>query len=249
MKRFRITILAAFVVALLALPATAFADSYTGDSSWTVTFTTDEQLVDTYSAKYWADDVSKLEPGDDLTITVTLIQEHPSTADWYMANEAIKSLEEAATWAASGSAYEYVLNYSGPGGDRTLYDSAKVGGDSSTGLHEATDALKQGQDQDMFYLDTLAQGQTAKVTLKVALDGETEGNAYFDTIAQLKMKFGVEIPQSKTTTTRKVVKTGDDTNLFPFFVAMAVSGVALLGLGIASIRARKRNDSQGTHAR
>lgn len=249
MKRIKFAILAAVAAALLAFPSAAFAESYTGSSDWTVTFTSGEQMVDTYSAKAWADDVAKLEPGDDLTVTVTLKHEHPTACDWYMSNEAIKSLETAAKWAASGSAYGYYLEYVNPAGDvRVLYDSNEVGGDDSlAGLVDATNAL-----DDFFYLDTLSQGQTAKVNLKVTLDGETEGNAYFDTIAQLKMKWAVELTSNtpnKTTTTRNIVKTGDDTNLMPVFIAMVVSGVALLGIGIASVRSRKReNEHTGNHA-
>jgi len=236
MKRFRITILAAFVVALLALPATAFADSYTGDSSWTVTFTTDEQLVDTYSAKYWADDVSKLEPGDDLTITVTLIQEHPSTADWYMANDVIKSLEDG---KAKDSAYEYKLTYNGPSGSKELYNSETVGGDNSQGLKEATSALK-----DFMYLDNLTKGQTATVQLVVTLDGETEQNAYFNTLAQLKMKFAVEANPAGAAA-KPIVQTGDNTDLFPFYVAMTISGAVLLVIAARNIMSRRREKREG----
>ena len=67
------------------------------------------------------------------------------------------------------------------------------------------------------------------------------------------MKFAVD-PQveTKTTTkteTRNVAKTGDETDLFPFFVAMAASGVLLLGIAVATLRRRKNEQERGLHGR
>lgn len=234
MKRIRIFALAAVIAALaLALPAMAFANSLDG-GSWTVKYTSGGALEDNYSQSEYATNVGGMQPGDDITMQFTLSHENDTAADWYMANEVIKSLEEG---SANGSAYGYVLTFEGPSASRTLYDSSKVGGDNTTGLKEATEGL-----EDFFYLDTLKKGQTATVKLVVSLDGETEGDDYFNTLARLKAKFAVD-PQ--TTTTRKIVKTGDETNLFPFYVAMAVSGALLLVIGVASMRRRKGNHEGG----
>ena len=252
--RIKAAILAVVATALIALPCTAFANTIPVSSNWNVTFNSNAQMVDDYSAKTWADDISGLQPGDDLTFEVKLHHQHDTTCDWYMSNEVLKSLEEK---VASGSAYDYVLTYYNPKGEaRELYNSTRVGGtnsadvDSSQGLKEATDAL-----DDWFYLDSLSKGQDARVTVHVALDGETEGNAYFDTLAQLKMKFAVELnqPNQRTTTTnnvvnRNIVQTGDETNLFPFYIAMAVSGALLLVLGFVSLRSR-RKEREGSDAR
>lgn len=244
MKRMRIMIIAVVVLAALAFPATAHAESLKGKTNWTVTFNSSEKLVDNYSAQQWADDIRGLQPGDDITFTVALKHDHNTACDWYMANDVIKSLEEG---FASGSAYGYKLTYTSPAGKtRTLYDSERVGGDDTEGLNDATNAL-----ENFFYLDNLKKGQSANVKLVVKLDGETEGNAYFDTLAQLKMKFAVELPSGNNNTpnrpsdvTRTTVRTGDETNLFPFYVAMAISGAALMALGIYSVRARRREREQ-----
>lgn len=230
-------------ITLALVPAsTALAESLKGSNEWNVTFTEAEKMVDNYSEKEWADDMYQLQPGDDATFTVTLKHEHGTKADWYMSNEVIKSLEDARTSYATDandpkdSAYEYLLTYTGANGkERTLYDSKTVGGDNAEGLNEATEAL-----EDFFYLDTLSKGQTAKVNLKVSLDGETEGNDYFDTLAQLKMKFAVELqPDTPDTPRRKIVRTGDETNLLPFYLAMVVSGTLLAVLAVQGIRERK----------
>ena len=260
MKHGRIfTIIAAAVLAL-ALPAAAVADEtqhYQGGTNWEVTFTSGGSMVDNYSQQEWADNVGTLQPGDDITFKVTLNHENATACDWYMANEVIKSLEES---VASGSAYSYYLTYTSPEGGtpRVLYDSSRVGGDNpAEGLGDATSGL-----QDFFYLDNLSNGESAHVDLTVGLDGETEGNAYFDTLAQLKMKFAVEMdtnttpPSSSTrssssssttsstpaaaSSNRTAVQTGDDTDLFPFFVTMAVSGALLMALGVYGVMARRR---------
>ena len=248
-------VFAAVVACMCVMPATAHAaatgENLHGASGWTVTFTTDDTMKDNFSAKDWADDLKGMQPGDDITFTVTLYEENADAADWYMANEVLKTLEQLAeNPEAHGSSYEYLLTYTNPSGSvTTLYDSAVVGGDKQEnqpeGLLGATNAL-----EDFFYLDNLKHGETAHVDLKITMDGETEQNAYFDTIAQVKMKFAVEksstTPASKNdTSSRTVVKTGDETNLLPAYIVMTVSGLLLLVLAIASIRRRKRDGKEG----
>lgn len=242
--------LLAFGVAFAcAFPAAAHAEHLQGADNWKVTFTSDEKMEDNFSQKTWADDLKGMQPGDDITFSVALYEEHSAEADWYMANEVLKSLEEGAkNSAAKGSAYSYQLTYTNPAGEvRTIYDSETVGGDDSNGLNDATNAL-----EDFFFLDSLKHGETAHVDLKIVMDGETEQNAYFDTLAQVKMKFAVELnnvePEKKTVTKhRTIVKTGDEsTDLLPYYIIMTVSGLALLAIAIGSIRRRKQNQEGGT---
>ena len=241
MKRVWSVILAA-VVALT--PVTALAESQTG-KTWNVTYNSAGKLEDDFTSAEYMDQISGLEPGDDITFTVNLSHQNSDSADWYIRNDVIKSLEDASS--AEGSAYEYVLDYSGPK-SRNLYSSDVVGGDEGDGLHDATDALS---DDDFLYLDTLSKGDSATVTLHVALDGETEGNAYFDTLARIKLAFAVEPnpePENKERVVRReiprrrIVQTGDETRLFPFYVAMLVSGLLFAGLAVKSVRERKKED-------
>ena len=174
------------------------------------------------------------------------MHENSNECDWYISNEVIKSLEEG---SASGSAYGYELTYTGPNDktSRTLYGSKNVGGDNSNGLKDATSGLK-----DFLYLDNLGVGESGVVNLVVTLDGETEGNAYFNTLAQLKMKFAVEYSKkgggsnTNKTSGRSVVQAGDETNLFPFYVIMSVTGFALLLIAISMIRRNGREKATAT---
>lgn len=242
-------ILIALAVALLAgmvSPAGAYAKHLKGGSKWTATYTKRGRMTDNYSEKEFIDQVSHLQPGDDITFTVKAVHENDTEADWYIANDVIQSLEDSVA-SAEGSNYEYVLTWKGPKQSRTLYDSEHVGGDVQNagdpeGLNEATDAL-----DEFIFLEQMKKGDKGTITLKVTLDGETEGNAYFDSLAQVKIRFGVEpitperVRRERPTNDRIIVRTGDETRLFPFYVAMALSGIALMGLVVWSIRDRRKD--------
>jgi hypothetical protein len=178
-----------------------------------------------------------------------------------MTNKVLSSFEDNSV--ANGGAYTYELIYTGPDGTQNiLYSSESVGGDTANGgegLHEATGAL-----EDYFYLDTLTEGQSGSISLKVALDGETQGNDYQNTLANLQLNFAVELTtqssgqaettasgsstnttQTTTTTRQKAVKTGDDTQLLPYVVAMAVSGVIVLIVAILLLKKSKKEQEKG----
>ena len=242
MKRLMSAVLAA---SLMFAPVTALAESLDG-GSWKVWYGTDSVMHDDYSAEEYISRVSGLQPGDDITFVMNLTHENAKAADWYMSNTVIKSLEER---TAENSAYGYQLVYTGPAQSRTLFDSEHVGGEEADGLFGATEGL-----EDYLFLENLSQGQTAKLTLKVTLDGETETNAYFNTLARLKMQSAVDPDTEPTTTTtnkktttttsRALVKTGDEQRLFPFYVAMTVSGVLFLALAVQSVRLRRQEDGE-----
>ena len=189
------------------------------------------------------DAVSGLQPGDDITFTLRLSNDSEAVTDWYMTNRVLYSLEDRSTNAATaGGAYTYFLSYTNAAGEENvLFSSDTVGGEhvseAGEGLHEATDAL-----QDFFYLDTLSGSQAGTIVLRVALEGETQGNDYQDTLADLAMNFAVELKEAapEPGAPRIIVKTGDDRNLLPYYVAMAVSGVLLLILAIDNVRRRAR---------
>lgn len=185
------------------------AEEFSGSENWKVEFTQNRKMESNFSSGNFVDVLDYMQPGDSASFQVRIQNSYHETTDWYMSNKILKSLEDGSKTAKSGG-YSYVLTYTTAGGQKeTLYNSETVGGenyrDGEEGLHEATDAL-----EDYFYLDTLAKGESGWVELFVLLDGETQGNDYQDTLAQLQLDFAVELPEkssSHKSTSHKVEKT------------------------------------------
>ncbi|WP_455501239.1 LPXTG cell wall anchor domain-containing protein [Gemmiger sp.] len=267
-------LLAAVLACGAALPAGA--EQYTGADNWNVSFT-GKGMESNFKSSVFDDAMTALQPGDSVSLTVHL-QNATTDAitDWYMTNEVLRSLEESQQVARNGG-YSYELTYTGPNGEKAvLYSSDAIGGDKNQqaglGLHEATDSL-----EDFFYLDQLLAGQSATVTLDVSLDGETQGNAYQDTLAQLQMNFATELKDipdggrfdsnytdtvsshgrrlgkntrgKRTVYVTRIPQTSDDSNPLLIAVVCGVSGLALLVLGILRLRkSKKDNAKEGPHA-
>ena len=252
---------------LFFMPATARAESLTSERN--VSFTKDNKLESDYAGSDLESAVYGLQPGDDITITLNLKNENPAAANWYMTNEVLQSLEETTGSNASGGAYEYELAYTDPNGvQEVLFTSDTVGGEnngSRVGLKSATSGL-----EDYLYLDTLNPGQRGVITLRVALDGETQGNDYQNTLARLQMNFAVDTTTiNNQTVTRvvdesgdpilvddngnpvvadddsssartRIVRTGDENDLLPFIIAAGLSGLLLLLLAVYGVKERRK---------
>lgn len=240
MKRMISFLLALLVCGSLCLPVSG--ESYTGRPDMQITLTAAE-VFDSNIAD-WVDHTPAMEPGDDIQYRVQVNNESTVQTEWYMKNLILRSLEDGSI--ASDGAYSYRLAYvSGAGVETVLFESDTVGGTgddpAGIGLHAAEDALK-----DYFYFASIAPGESGAITLHVALEGESQGNDYQDTLAKLQMnlavafKNGTDSRQDEVT----VVKTGDTSRPFPFFVAMAVSGLVLLILPlIGRIRRRRKGEA------
>ncbi len=224
---------------LLALPLAVSADHLKGGSGWTVEFVQGDKLVSNFKSSAIADMASNLQPGDDITFTITLKNSSGKTADWYILNEIINSLEDTQSKAAGG-AYSYLLTYTpSVGSSVTLYDSDTVGGElkgsEPEGLHGVDTALK-----NYIALETMRTGKSGVVTLKVSLDGESQGNSYQDSIADLRLRFAVEI-----TPIGKIIKTGDESiNVSPFYIGMAVAGLLFMVLAVDGLLQRKKQGGE-----
>ncbi len=228
------------VASLLVFPAiSAFAQDYTvpgGSVEWD-----GSKLNSNLSSLN--DTIGEMQPGDTVTYTVQLSNNGSKDADFWMSNTILQSFED--NGKASDGAYTYYLAFEGPNGTEVFYNSAAVGGDDSTGLKEVPESL-----EDAFLLGTLGKGDSGTVTVYVALDGETQGNTYQKALAELQLVFGVEdrtttkttktITKTKTVTVpgeTKVVRTGDDFNMAPIYIAVIAAGVILLV--VATGRRRK----------
>lgn len=254
----------------LSLAVPVHAETFYGDDNWKVAFTPEEKMVSSFSTADINDVVSGMQPGDNVIITLDLKNEHQTTTDWYMRNEVLYSLEDrSANRETGGGAYTYRLAYTDKDGEEEiLFDSDTVGGESAAdvigrmgeGLHGATNALK-----DYFYLDTLTHGDDGRITLEVALDGETQGNDYQDTLADLQMNFAVELRANETTPGRGtpdgsgssdqtnqpgmpgssvsrtgVVRTNDNSQILLYTAVSGICGLVLLLWCIYSFREHKR---------
>ncbi len=239
---FCLLIACAFVAA--AMPAQiSSAEEITGSQGWEVNFD-GTQLASNMGSI--TDAVNQMQPGDTVTFTLTLRNSYTEDVDYWMYNAVLKSFEDNSP--ANGGAYEYRLAYNG----EDIFNSDTVGGEDVSagkeGLKEATDSL-----EDYFYVDTIAPNGTGTITLEVSLDGETQGNIYQNTLANIDMRFAVELtaketptpkeePKQPTATVVRPAKTGDETNILPYMAACLISGVVLL---IAAILLLRRSNDKG----
>ena len=234
------------------------AEAFTGKDAWKVDFN-GEEVESNFTSQEMADEVYGILPGDTMELHLYVENSSDLTTDWYMSSEIVKSLEDGSS--AQGGAYGYRLWYTDPEGEETLlFDSETIGGeDGENALKEATDSL-----EDFLYLDTLGKGEQGDVYLRIALDGETQGNDYQNTLARLQMNFAVEEtapdtiqgedqvlrrterePDKKIYQTRQV-KTGDPNQLLLVSAVTLASGLVLLFLGLLALK-KRRNDRKGEH--
>lgn len=244
----------ATMLLLIGTPMTVNAEHYYGADDWDVYFDGDE-MVENFTDEEMSETVREMQPGDDVLFKVHLKNKYEEATDWYMTNEVISTLEESVN-VAEGGVYSYLLKYYDVDGNETvIYDSEVVGGEEDTsleglGLHQATNAL-----EEYYYLDRVGSGQEGLVTLYVKLEGETQGNDYQDTLAQLKMNFAVELvevdapsdPGSHKTIVKQIfltsVQTGDESQIALFSAIALVSGIGFLAAALVLMR--KRNHKKG----
>lgn len=230
------------MIAASVITVSAESSSYSGSCSFN-----GKKITSDFSSKKIAKAVEDLQPGDDVSFTVTYTNNYAGSTDWYMENEVIKTLEKTAqarkvvkgTGSAENGGYTYELtHYDRNGRKNVLFSSDEVGGETKPagmeGLEQATNAL-----DNWFYIDTLKKGESGKVVLHVAFDGETEVNDYMDTDGELNLRFAVELtPKGKTH--RKVVKTGDESGLIMWASICLVGALLLFVLAFIS-RSRERS--------
>ena len=197
-------------------------------------------IESTFSSSTIAKAVEDLQPGDDVTFTVTYTNESNDDTDWYMENSIVQTLEKTSakkkvsgTGEAENGGYTYELtHYDKNGNKEVLFSNDEVGGEYGVvpdldsgkemkGLEPATNAL-----DEWFYIQTLSKNESGKVVLHVAFDGETEVNDYMDTDGELNLRFAVEKVSKKS----KRVYTGDHSDLIMWSAICLVSGLLLIVL-------------------
>lgn len=259
-KRWKSVTLAASLALLLAVPMTASAEDRQGASGWQVSFD-GKKMESNFTSGGMNDEVNAMQPGDSVELTVTLKNDFNGSANWYMKNEVLQSLEDAGD--AAGGAYDYLLTYTDAAGETsTLYSSEKFGGEGrigGVGLHGATTTL-----EDYFFLEQMEGGVSGVVKLKVALDGETLVNDYQNTLARLQMDFATELVVAGGSGTPgtsggsggngngsgsgtsggsgKAIKTGDEAEVMKNLIILFGSGLVLLVGGLLLLRRQREEE-------
>ena len=101
--------------------------------------------------------------------------------------------------------------------------------------------------EEFFYLERISGGKSAKIVLKVSLEGETHGNDYQNTLAKLQMKFAAEkaagAPPAMGTPGKKAktVKTGDESSVM-LYISLAALALGLMILLLVLKRMRDQKD-------
>ena len=224
------------VMLIIGMVVPAAAETISGDTKSEVVFTADSKLESTFHDNVVDDMISEyLEPGDTAIFTIELKNANAESVDFWMDQRTIDSLE---SWGndelRKGGGYTYLLTYDGPGGARTLYSSLQVAGEDFQENTDSSMKVKKIDEDSYVYLDTYATGQGGVLTLQVSLDGESQGNDYQATLANLAMSFAVE-------QNGEVIKTGDTNNALPYFIVMTAAGLVILVIVIVLFRNRRKN--------
>ena len=254
----KILCLAMIALMVIGTPLTANAEHFEGSKNWNVTFD-GNTMKDNFTGSDVTETILNIQPGDSITVQINLKNTASKKTDWYLNNEVLQTLEDS-NEVAEGGAYTYLLKYHDPSGTETVLYDSNLGGDKqeddkAEGLEQAT----FGRKDEFVYLDRLNKGESGYVSLYIELDGETQGNAYQETLAKLRMKFAVEKVNDETITKESkkegkdevivvtkyvpgMVKTGDNSKLVLFSSLALVSGLGILVYAFVLMKKRREGE-------
>ena len=223
MKKLMSCIIAAVFILLAGSTACA-------DTEWCAEFTGTE-MNPNYTLLDFERMFGTIEPGDSVKAEIKLKNSSSAKTAWYMWNQINKSFEESRL-SAEGGFYTYKLTYISPSKTETvLYNSNEVGGEiinKLEGLHQVSGL------EDYFFLDEIGANQMGTIRIEVALEGETQGNGYQNTLARIDARFAVEPLDSPKTTTyvpsSDRPRTADDVNILRYAAVMLITAGGLLML-------------------
>lgn len=234
MKRYLGFLLVAVMVMSFSLPVFAAGEN-------TVTFDGSQMISNLSDASF-----DGMVPGDEATVSIQIMNTSNKPADWYVKNDIFSALANGRE--SAGGTFSYELIYDG----NVIYASdSMVDNETANGIADQIRALNE-----FVYLDTLEPNEPKMISLHVAVEGETQRNAYQNSLANLRMSFAAtneegqrvvrnEIryanDEAAARTTSVVVQTGDGFNLNMMMTLFVACGVAVLALAIVClIKDRKR---------
>lgn len=249
------------LVLALGFPAAVRA----GKADKTVTLTKDNTIIYTDGSADIANAFEGMAPGDSKTVTIRVQNESDHTADFFLSQETIKSLEEKER--ALGGAYAYEIRVGGAEEEREAALLSAVAGGYDASLRADAQGLKKLTElEDYQYFARLAKGEYTNIYLTLTIDGEgfdsTDAVNYENASGQLAFQFRayykdgepVIITESQTiegeptivpevvnrvTSRVRSVKTGDT---FPVIVVSAALGIGVVCLFLA-MKSKKEDSS------
>lgn len=188
-------------------------------------------------------------PGETRTECIKLENRNEKTADFYMSQETLRSLEK--TKQAYGGAYDFTLKTGTQEETATSVMDALAGGYSTVegGNQASRDGLAEVDGmEDYTYIATLEKGASTNLYLTLSLNGEgldsTSQVDYTESVADIGMNFKVaevsgapekNVVTKTVTTIRNVVvpladtvRTGDDANIILYIVILGAGMVVTL---------------------
>lgn len=239
---------AALALATAAITVPAYAETVTSPENWNVTFTSGAKMETNFDPNDIDQLINNIQPGDTADISINLKNAYKDATNWYMKNQILSSLEDSVN-NANGGAYTYRLTYVSPSNETTtLYSSEAVGGGNDATVREGLNEVNDSGIDDYFLLGELKNGQSAKVELMVVLEGESQGNSYQETLADLSMDFAVEIAATgadRNPNYASLLQTGDQfLNNLPIYLGVACLGLLILIIAIIG-RRKKKQDKEG----
>lgn len=247
----KITIVGIFLLAILAIGMKSQAAK-----TPSVTFTKGEQLI--LSDTSLGNVFEGMAAGDERTLAIEVKNENKNTTDFYMSAEALQSLEDVNK--ASGGAYGITLMVN----ESVIYSNNSIGGALSTGTTTSKGLYDVIELKNKLFVATLKTGEKAVVKFTMGLDGEAitnnENNSYSNAVGQFNFEFQaaydgdkgltvvnkevVTIVPNKVPFANGPVATGDNTNVWPFVLALVV-GVLLVVATIIILIKKKRVSALG----
>ncbi len=158
--------------------------------SWNVTYT--GVRGNAFTTNYDVNKANLLEimPGDTVVYTAEYKNGTDKAADFYLSTEVFNTLEDDTTVNTQGGAYTFKIEDQGPSGNKVLYDNI-IGGDATT-----TDpvGLKQlnVDGKSYFALGTVPAGESGKIVVTVAVDGNSQDDSYMAALAKMSIIFAAE---------------------------------------------------------
>ena len=140
----------------------------------------------------FAENFSDMYPGESRIQEILIQNNDNRDVEFYLQPSVLQSFEE--TVDASGAAYNISLKLHTKDAVYTLFggteedDSARIGGDEQ-GLGNLNAAI-----EGWIFLTRLQPQETASLEMMVALDGESNTNAYQDALGTFQFEFGVDFP-------------------------------------------------------